>query len=328
MHFRRVFGPPTIAALLLACAAAASNAASSGVAYDELTKFIPASQVPQPGTFVADFQAAVDAAKAAANAPQHHGLLGGLMNMAQMGKNALSTFQNGYPSSYYYLNGLERTDNPADQTATIQRPDRHQVIYLNLAKKTYRVVDLTAQTVTSETPAPYRPQPQGPQPSPQPGGGKLDISDSSSVLGPKTIDNVSTTGYAQDFKLAETQSTGSCHDGTFEVSMQEYVSSFALPQRKEKSMPMNVHMSAPSPQGMVLHPGCSPKTTFHHSGSAAPPSDRIALWTLMTIKGNAQTDQGQMGGGFSTLVERGNIRNLGPTDAGLFDIPSDFTKEQ
>jgi hypothetical protein len=330
-NFRIIVGPALFAAALTSALVISSgvsgNAAQGGLAYNELMKFVRSDSNPQPGSFAGDFQAAVDAQKSTANATQHHGLFGSIMNAANAAKGAMSIFQSGIASTHYYLNGWERSDDPGAQTATITRPDRHELIYLNLAKKTYRIVDTNVQPVT-ETPPPYQnPQSHGPQPSPEPGSGKLDISASSSVLGPKSIDNISTTGYSQNFKMSSTQSTGSCHDGTFETSIVQYVSSYAVPTAGSH-VSFKYHFTAPSPQMMVTHPGCNPKTTFHNSGGASPPGDKLALWTLMTLKGSAQTDQGQMGGGFSTLIERGNVRTLGPSDSGLFEVPTDFTKEQ
>jgi hypothetical protein len=240
----------------------------------------------------------------------------------------MSIFQNGMASTHYYLNGWERTDDPGQQTATIDRPDRHQIIYLNLAAKTYRIVDTSAGPPPS-TPEPYAPpQPQGPRPSPQPGTGKLDISMTSSSLGPKNINGIETMGYNQDFKLSETQSTGSCHDGSFETAMVEYVSSYPEPHPSATKSTSAPKFAMPPPSAMGVPQGCRPSMTIHHSGGATAPGDRLSVWTLVTLKGNAQTNQGQMGGGFSTLIERGNVRTLGHADAGLFDVPAGFTKEQ
>jgi hypothetical protein len=315
---------------LLTCFVPPAVAAPTNLAYDEITKFVRADQpTPEPGTFTADFQAAQDAAQKAANEQQHHGLFGGIMNAVSAMKNVANMFTTGIAERRYYMNGWDRTDDIATQTATIHRPDRHEIIYLNIAKKTYHVVDTNAQTVT-ETPPPYQnPQPTGQMPSPQPGTGKLDISESSTALGPKTIENVATTGYSQDFKLTSTQSTGSCKDGSFETAMVEYISNYAEPQAgivMKASTPHKMNMPAPAMMG--VKPGCTPTTTFHHSGGATVPNGRLALWTLVTLKASAQTNQGQAGGGFSTLTERGNVRTLGSSDASLFDIPSDYTKEQ
>jgi hypothetical protein len=333
-HAAPIFSIRAVAVIIAFCAviiAGASHralAAPANIAYDELTKFVRTDQTaPQPGTFTADFQAALDAQKPAT---EHHGLFGSIMNAVDTGKSAMAIFKTGIASRNYYMNGWERSDDVAAQSATIQKPDKNQIIYLNLAKKTYHVVDTSVTPVTS-TPPPYQapPNPQGQQPSPQPGNGKLDISVTSSSLGAQTIEKVQTTGYSQDFKVTASQSTGSCHDGTFETSMVEYLSAYAEPHlatstaMRQKPVP-----SAPMPAMMAVKPGCSPKTTMHASGGAQPPGNRLSLWTLIALKGSAQSNQGQMSGGFSTLIERGNVRTLGPADASLFEIPSDFTKEQ
>lgn len=314
-------------ALCVALAVGADRSAQAGqsnLAYDELTKFLRADQpTPVPGSFTTEFQAAVAA-------EEHHGLFGGIKNMVDAAKNAMNMFTTGIPSRHAYLNGWERTDDLGAQTATIMKPDRHQMITLNLAKKTYRIVDTSVQAPT-ETPPPYQPpsNPQAPQPSPQPGTGKLDISVSSSSLGQKTVENVSTTGYSQDFKVTETLSTGSCHDGSFETSMIEYISDYPEPQLAPSgAKPPKMTGGMPPPAAMMgVRPGCKPTTTTHHSGGATPPSGRLAMWTFLTLKGNVQSNQGQAGGGFSTLIERGNVRTLGAGDASLFEVPPDFTKE-
>jgi hypothetical protein len=317
-----------LSAALAAGAVRSAQAAQTNLAYDELTRFLGADKpAPVPGSFSTEFQAAVDAQKPAT---QHHGLFGGLQNMADSAKNAMNMFKLGIPSRHAFMNGWERTDDLGAQTATIVKPDRHQIITLNLAKKTYRIVDTSVQP-PSETPPPYQPppNPQAPPPSPQPGTGKLDISVSSSSLGSKTIENVSTTGYSQDFKMTATQSTGSCRDGSFGTSMVEYLSDYPEPQLASTvSRPHQPTAMPPSAAMMGMHPGCNPKTTTHHSGGVTPPNGRFAMWTFVTLKGSAQTNQGQMGGGFSTLIERGDVRTLGSADASLFEVPADFTKEQ
>jgi hypothetical protein len=79
---------------------------------------------------------------------------------------------------------------------------------------------------------------------------------------------------------------------------------------------------------MALKPGCTPTILMHASGLAKPPTGRLAMWTWVAISAGAPTAQGQMSGGFSTVIERGNVRTLGPGDKNLFDIPADYTKEQ
>ena len=311
--------PAAIAAVLLSLALAGSpsaQAASSGIKYDELTSFVKSDQTaPEPGGFSGKFQAAINAMR-----PSHHGLFAGLQNMAQM---ATAMMKTGTPSTKYYFGQWMRSDDPVKQTATIYRPDRKQIIHLDLVKKTYTIEDMGGQRM--ETPEPEAPGPQGtPAPS-EPGSGKLDISDSSQSLGAKTIDDVSTTGYSQDFKLVSSQSTGSCKDGTLESTMVQYLSDYT--ETQGGSAGVIFHFSNPSPEMMAAQGGCQPKVAYHHSGSISVPPDRLSLWTLITFKGNTATNQGQMRGDFSFLTERGDVQVLGPGDAGLFDVPAGFTKE-
>lgn len=327
-RFRRaVFVLVAASALAAAMVVRSAAVASTGpnIAYDELTKFVRGDQAaPQPGSFSADFQAAV--AAAATPVPQHHGLFSGLQNAVEQAKHMTDAFTNGMASHVYYMNGWKRTDDLTAQTATIERPDRHEIIYLDLAKKTYHIVDTNAVTPTG-TPPPYQPPTQsGPPPSPQPGTGKLDITVSSTSLGPKTLEGVATNGYSEEFKLVSSQSTGSCRDGSIQTTSTEYLSSMPEPQLAPMphAMGPKISMSSIPPAAMMgVHPGCSPKITSHTSGGVSAPSDRFAMWMFLQFAGSA----GGQGGSVGTLVERGDVRTLAPTDAALFDVPAGFTQE-
>ncbi|PZR56288.1 MAG: hypothetical protein DLM50_08440 [Candidatus Meridianibacter frigidus] len=324
-------GPMLAGALALnSLAAAPALAAQTGLAYDEVTKIVIGGPQPQPGTFAADFQAAVDAQKSLATPGSHRGLFGNIMNSMDMAKNAMSMLKTGTATTHYYLGGWERSDDAGAQTATISKFDRHQMIYLNLAKKTYRVVD-TSVAPAMETPPPMERARGGGQPS-QPGSGKLDISVSSNVLGPLVVENTPTTGYSTTFNLTMSQSTGSCSDGSFKTAMIEYVSRYLQPRvgsprvgSPRAAMP---RQRLSRPELAALRPGCTPTMSMHAMGGAQPPAGRLALWTLVTVSGSAPSAQGPMSGGFSTLIERGNIRALGPADKSLFEIPAGFTPEQ
>jgi len=330
----RVFACALLTTVCLAAPLAVPAAVPvSGIAYDEVTKIIIGGGTPEPGTFAADFDSAVKTQKSVAAPGAHRGLLGGIMNTMDTAKNAVGMLKSGTASSKYYLAGWERTDDPGAQTAVIEKPSQHQIIYVNLAKKTYRLVDTSVQS-PSEPPPVERPRggagrPTQPAQPAQPGTGKLDISVSTTSLGPRAIENVPTTGYRVTFSLAETQSTGSCSDGNFQTAMSEYVSNYAQPHLRVSPATMGrpIAMSGARPEMSALPAGCAPTTTMHTSVGTQPPSDRLVMWMLMVVNAGAPSAQGQMSGGFSTLVERGNVRALGASDLSLFDIPADFTKE-
>lgn len=329
-------GPRALAAIVaalsiatgLALSSAPSSAAGDAIQFDEVTKFVGGNANPQPGSFSTDFQAAVSAqqeATAAQNAPPSHGLFGGLKNMMNMAKSVGNTFKSGFASREYYLGNLHRTDNPGAQTATIYRPDQHRTIELDLAKKTYTIIEennMAAPGQVSQAPS----QPGGsPQPV-QPGTGNLSVAVSSSSLGSKTIEGVATNGYSFHFKTTMTNATGSCQNGSFETSSIEWLSAYPEPGTTSQ-----VHVSGrparPSaPELASFQIGCRPKITRHISSGGQAPTGKLSMFSIIGIGGSVQTQGGPAGGSFQTLIERGNVRALTSADRNLFEIPAGFTQ--
>ncbi|MDQ6781208.1 MAG: hypothetical protein M3Z37_08690 [Candidatus Eremiobacteraeota bacterium] len=319
-------------AAVLFVGARPAPAADSGIQFDEVTKLVGKDDRPQPGTFAPDWQAAIAAAQRQAAATnsmsQQHGFFSMIKNAVNVGKSTVDLMKNGIPSTEYYLGKWRRTDDPGAQTAVISKPDQRQIIYLKLAAKTYRIVDTTSgppQTMVLPS------APQGtagtPPPSPQPGSGKLDVTVSETNLGQKTIENVATQGYALTFKATLTKSTGSCKDGSFQTSVTQYVSNYPEPGAGMTGKP-SMAMSAQRPPELSGVPwGCKPTVAMHKSGGGQMPSGRLSMWMLLGLGGSANTSQGQVSGGFQSLIERGNVRQLGARDANLFNIPPGFTKE-
>lgn len=325
-----------LAVIAITAGSGSAQAGSGGLAYDELVKInmsgmsgaVEPQAPPQPGaytngSFEGDFKAAVDAA---ATPKPHGGMFGAITNAMEAGKSALNIFKYGTASTHYFWNGLEREDDPAHQTATITRGDLHQIIHLDLAKKTYSITDMNAR-MPEGTPPPYtRPGPQGPEPSPVPGTAKVAVSASTSALGPKVLDNVPTDGYKVDFKVTSSEATGSCVNGTFGTTMIEYVSKYDEPTVTRLTGPVHKSSVPVNPETSVLRPGCRPKFTARtHMGPTAP-GGKLAMWAMVNITAGMQTTQGQAGGGFGSIIERGNVRTLGPSDKSLFEIPAGFTK--
>lgn len=326
----RIAGPLTkivlsvlaLGVLIIASAPTSTIAASGGVEYDQLTRFgLPGYPTPLPDNFAANFKSAIDAAIAFNTRPSGHGIFSMLANATTIAKATQGFMKSGMPMTYYYLNDWEREDDPGKQTGTIFRPDRKQIIHLDLAKKTYTIEDMGDRTPAPQAPQPPS-QPNQPQPSPQPGTAKQDVTISSSVLGPKTIDGVATTGYSSDVKVVTTEATGSCQNGTFEASVNDYVSSIVPPNVRTSDILK--HAMSISPTTYARPGGCTPTVTMHKAVGATAPEDHLSLWEIMTFKGGQQSGQAQQG--FSTYIERGNVKILGPGDAGLFDVPAGFTK--
>ncbi len=309
---------------------APAQAATSGIQYDQLVQLLLGNQgTPQPGSFETDYQAAIDAQKSAANQPKSHGLFGGITNTLNAAKNAMNVFKTGTPTTEYYLNGMERVDDPGDQTATITKPQQHQVIVLNLATKTYQIVDTSAQPIT-ETPPPYQ-RPPGPSGTPvpsQPGTMKLKVTVSTTDLGSKVLGGVNTEGYRLDFKLVGTEAKGSCSNGSFETSMIVYDSSYPQPKLASSGAAAVPHHApaAPNPETANFKPGCKPTVTARTHMGPTPPADRLSMWEYLALSASMAGSQGSGSGSFSTLIQRGNVKTLGPADASLFAIPPGFTQ--
>lgn len=313
-----------LCALVLASAPSGTVAATGGIQYDELTRFggIMGNATPQPDNFDANFKAAVDASAALNNRPQGHGIFAMMHNAEAMAKATQAVMKSGMPMTYYYMANWEREDDPGKQTATIFRPDRKQIIHLDLAKKTYTIEDMGSSTPPPPGP-PEPPQPEQQQQSPQPGTAKQDITVSSNLIGPMTINGAATTGYHSDFKIVTTEATGSCQNGTYEASADDYVSSIVPPGAQTNDR-MRMAMMSMSPAMFGSRDGCNPTTTMHKAVGATAPSGHLSLWEILTFKGGQGGDATNQS--FSSYVERGHVRILGPGDAGLFDIPPGFTK--
>jgi len=304
----------------------AVRSAQPGLAYDEVTRIVLGQAAPDPGNFPADFQAAVNAQRAVAGGGTHGGLFGSIMNAVDMARNAVNMLQTGTASTEYYLGGSRRTDDVGAQTGTIFKASPRETIYLDMAKQTYRIETPNYQ-FASETPPPLE-RMRNPSGRPaQPGSGRLTITVSVTSLGAMRISNVPTTGYRTAFSMTETQSTGSCADGTFQVTMTEYLSPYAEPRVSSGGVAPR-RTSIPRPEMMALKPGCTPTIVTHTSGGTHVPSGRLSMWSLITIGGSAPTAEGRFSGGFSTLIERGNVRQLTSNDRGLFEIPSGYARAQ
>lgn len=316
----------TIVLSLTIAVAAPRGGNTAGIAYDEVTKILDVNETTEPGSFDSDFSSAVAASKAASQPGTHHGLFGSIMNAMDAARGAMNMMKTGFASSNALYGGMERIDDLGAQTATIEKPQQHQIIALNLAKKTYRIVDTSAgPSVAPDAMQRSQTAMQGGRP-PQPGTGKLDVRVSTMSLGSRIISNVPTTGYKISFSLTETQSTGSCRDGSFSTLVTEYVSNYAEPGLAGSS-PRAQSRPMAHPELMALTPGCRPTITTHSSMGAQAQSNRLVMWMLVTVGGNAPSAQGQMRGGFSTLMERGNVRTLSAADKSMFQIPPDFTQE-
>ena len=318
---------------LLACVAALRAGAApmaAGIQYDEINRMLPANATPPAaGTFGAD--AAAIESPPPDQTKKKHGLINALMSGQLIDpdsavSNPFAALLQGRLERYSYYNNWERVDDVLAKTATIRKCDLHQLIELDLDKKTYRIVDTTPKAESaSSSPVPTTAHHAGATAEQAPGGGVLDLTRAVRALGTVLIDGVTAQHFSSSNTIALTQATGSCRDGTYAVTRDEYVSGFAQPH---PICPVDFHAPASvyprQPEQMVARGGCRPTVTSHVSGPAEP-VDKLALYSLMTMSGSS-AGRSRSGAAFSFLTERGNLRALSAVDRSLFDIPSDYTK--
>ncbi len=350
----------------------APNAASpTGLQYDELVRFLPGATPPPPGNFAADVAAVSSpAAVAATPAPRRHGFgnlgaiagsvlsgdvkgaVGGAASEAVGGAldaqtdrllaatagsfaAALRGLTQGRVERHSFYSGWERVDDLAAQTATIQKCDLHQIISLDLAKKTYTLVDTTAKVGSAPAPPPAsRRQDRESTPAPeQPGTAVAQLSNVVTELAPKKLDGLDTNGYDDSSTFTVSQATGSCRNGTFGFRSRTYYSKLAAPRLvcPVDAAPAPARQAYPrEPANFVASGGCRPTFTAHKSGPL-PPVQNLSLYSTMAATGSAGADAtpapgGSPAPGFVFLTERGNVHTLGASDENLFEIPAGFTR--
>jgi hypothetical protein len=299
---------------------APAHAAGSDISYNEVSRFVTGA-APAPGSYAngsfdADFQAATAKHK------------GGIFNMIG---NVMNMMKNGFASTSYFLNNMEREDSFQDNTATIQLPDKNQIIHLDLGKKTYYITSPSSGNITLPPSQPTQPRPQQSMPPPQPGTANVVITVTTKSIGSLDIGGANADGYQMSFKIVSTNATGSCSNGTFETNSTEYVTSYPEPHivwpSKNITPAMKAMMSRP-PELQSFKPGCTPKIkTETHIGPTAP-SGRLIAWQMISIGGSAMAQGQQVGGSAGMVLERGDIKQLTSADAGTFAPPAGFTQVQ
>ncbi len=320
---------------------------SSGMQYDEIDRLLAAPATPPPpGSFAAD----VAAIESPSPEPKKkHGLIGAIVsgNLSDLAGDQLSnamtrmlgpafaelaSLTQGRVERYSFYGSWTRVDDILAKTATIRKCDLHQLVELDLDKKTYRIVD-TSPSPTANVAAPVPGPARHPSPaaSPEPpGSGILALTRTVRALGTMLIDGINTSHFASTNAIAMSQATGSCRNGSFSVTHDQYLSGFVQPHALcPVDFTATPARSYPrEPTQMVARGGCRPTVTESSSGPPEP-SGKLALYSLMTLSSSGGAASGRPSSApqsFSFLTERGNVHALGVLDRNLFEIPSDYTK--
>lgn len=279
--------------------------------YEEISRFAFGEATPVPPGYFEPDRANIIASAGTAQ-PQHHGLLGGMMNSYQSAMTGMQAMQSGTLTRYTYYHGWVRTDDVVHQTAVITKCELHQYITLDLAHHTYTI----SSTVPAPAPAPG-PGMYGHSGNGSPGTVDMSLTGTSTNLGPRTLEQIPTHGGAYAMTMAMTNATGSCSNLSMTIHMTAYISRIGLP-RAYCPLPRTT-----AGGGMPGGPSCSPR--IHMSGVSMAPfgeSDHLAMYKLVTFSNP------QMGGETGGMVtEAGNVRWLYKPEAdALFSIPPGFTQ--
>lgn len=285
--------------------AVAATPTPAALQYDEINRMaLPPATAPPPGSFPVDYQAVLTAGNGGGD---------DTAGMPEAARKMMQRMKVGQLSRYAYYKGWIRTDDPAAQTAVIEKCQEHQYINLDLAKKTYTITT-TQPPCPSAIPA-MNANMMGGAPAEQPGTVDMTMSGTSKNLGPLSIDGIATIGADNNMTMTMANSTGSCQNGNMNMSMTKYVSAIHVPR---PFCPLPRTMTA---GGMAQRSGgCQPRMHFTGTGNAMSDGDRLVMYSLMN------TNLG--GRGAAIVIERGNVKWFSGADAdALFSIPPDFTKQ-
>jgi hypothetical protein len=330
MRMRRTVAFVALLALCsgIAVTTAPSDAAS-GLAWDQVMKFSMDGSVPEPN-FAQDWQTASQPAPQ----QQRGGMFGAMAGQINGAMAMAQSLRTGMAERHFAAGNLERTDNIAAQTATIVDCGARTITYLDLAKKTYRVVSMD-QPQTAP-----RPGSGGPRESNSPmqdDGTRFKVAYTSQALGPKSIDGVNTDGYKAAMTITITKSDGSSQ--TMTTDMTQYLSSYGEPAAScpagRRAMAglsggggagMAAMMSSMNTTRMMNDamrtPSGDQRFTFSSTGPPLP-AGRLDMFSVYQTQ--AQNSQGRS---FAMILERGNVHPVSDTDRAVFGIPPDFTQEK
>lgn len=303
--------------------------------YDQISRMVmPPATAPPPGSFDESYRRLIALADATPSPqPAHHGFpsLGGMLARGLMKhvaggpasmQSMLEMMRDGSLERMTYYKNWVRIDQPVQHTATIEKCDRHETIFLDLAKKTYRIVKTSDGCVPAPPASATMPQMPGNMVDMAPGTATMTISSSEQGLGSKMLEGYRTDGTQTHLAMTISGATGSCRNGSSSMSIVRYISGIDK-WRAYCPLPRVAGAPPTSPESAIARGGCKPHVATKNLGYAAVlrPSNKLVLYRLMEMQSDAHN------GRFGSLLERGNVRWLyRPEAERLFSIPPGFTE--
>ncbi|MBD5603834.1 MAG: hypothetical protein IAI48_01875 [Candidatus Eremiobacteraeota bacterium] len=301
----------TAIAFVAAAAAApvATLADPNDVAFDQLQRiYLLGSEPPPLGSFD-DLRATFALLGPSATYPPLPGSLSGVQRQRE-----------GVLYHYSFLGGLERVDDPAAAKATIGRPDRNEVDYLDTHAKTYAVVTgdaakaMLQPNLVDELETAMNARPNGATS----GSMAMTIKASTTLVQTHAFDGTGASGFLVDSSVGTT-ATGQCPALTAKIAVTLYVDA----TRTEPFVKPNSTVDVGQITKMMGSLGC--KTTIEPPVPVPDPAIAHFLYyergdvtmTLPMLPGPIQS---------ASVLERAHVRPLTAADAGLFEIPAGFTR--
>jgi hypothetical protein len=311
-----------IAVGMLLRAPAGAAGSPGGLAWDSVTKFAPGEDASAlvPGSFDADYAAA---SQVQAQTKSGGGLFAAIKQAESAGSEMQTMMRSGFAEHHYVAGSKERTDQVADQTATIVDCDARTITSLDLRAKTYRVTSMDAATPeTHSSPSSVAQM----KTSPTDTNTKMAIALTNTALGSQVVGGVPTDGYRSDMKLTQTDSSGVSR--TMNAQLIGYYTSRSNPEPSCSRMSTSGNTAHPGAGMMVAasrfkqalsSAGSDRRVSLSQSGPALP-AGNFSMYDAVTVTmGNR--------GGATFITERGNVRPIDPNDP-VFSVPSDFTQQQ
>jgi hypothetical protein len=285
-----------------------ARADSNGVAFDQLQRIYLLGAEPPPAGSFDDLRATFNALGPSVDYPALPGTIAGLNRM-----------RDGILLHYSFLGTLERVDDPVAQKATIGRPDKGEVDYLDLKAKTYtRLTGDAAAALLKPNLMQQVTNVAGVPPSgPKRGTLAMAIVASSTPIAGVSFDGTTTSGYQVDSKVSTT-ATGQCPVISGKVSVTAYIDSTRPEPFVKPTSAFNVS-DVTKAMGAI---GC-PTTIVGSVPTPDPGLSRFIIYehgdVTMTLPNIPTPIQS------ATVLQRGHIVPLAATDAALFEIPPGFT---
>jgi hypothetical protein len=281
---------------------------TNGVAFDQLQRvYLLGAEPPPVGSFD-DLRSTFNALGPSVEYPALPGTIAGFNRM-----------RDGILLHYSFLGTLERVDDPVAQKATIGRPDKGEVDYLDLKAKTYtRLTGDAAAALLAPNMMQQMSSAMGvPSSGPKRGTLAMTVDANTSQVAGVPFAGIATIGYTVNSKVSTT-ATGQCPVVSASVGVTAYIDSTRPEPFVKPTSAFNVNDITKAMNAI----GC-PATIIGAPASPDPALLRFIVYergdvtmSLPNIPTPIQT---------ATVIQRGHIVPLTATDAELFEIPAGFT---